>query len=221
MKVLLVDDHPLIWNGIRRALEAMVDADPVLAPLDFMAVRTAEEALSMSGTPFGLILLDYNLPGHAGLAALAAIREAFSESRVCVVSGTQDRQVVRAVLENDADGFIPKSYSDVELCNALQLIAKHRVYAPVEFLLGERAKGPEVAASRQSRESLAADLSPRQRETLDLLMQGLSNQAIANRMSITIGTVKSHLYSVFKLLGVNTRVEALCLLMQMNSPTGS
>ncbi len=212
MDVLLIDDHPLVWNGIRRAIESLVDANPELAPLRFEAVRSVREGLALAGTPFQLVLLDYILPDCSGMEGLQAIRDAFSESRICVISGTEDHQVVRAVLENDADGFVPKSYNDAELSDALRLVIRQRVYAPPEYLLAESAG--RLSAPADGLPALD-ELSPRQHEALALLQEGLSNKAIARRMGIAEGTVKSHLSTVFRLLGVRSRAEALCLLLKV------
>lgn len=213
MDVLLIDDHPLVWNGIRRAIESLVESSPELAPLRFQAVRSVREALALSGTPFQLVLLDYILPDCSGMEGLQAIRDAFSDSRICVISGIEDHQVVRAVLEHDADGFVPKSYNDAELTDALRFVVRQKVYAPPEYLMAESAG--RMAGPADGMLPLD-DLSARQQEALALLKTGLSNKAIARHMGVAEGTVKSHLSSVFRLLGVRSRAEALCLLLKVD-----
>ena len=133
MRVLLIDDHELVWNGTRRLLEEGLRDTKPSRELEFRAVRDVEEACALSGEKFELILLDYHLPGIDGLAALARIQALFDEAIVCMLSAESGRERIRAVLEAGAAGFLPKSYGEEEMAAALRLVLRHKAYVPAEF----------------------------------------------------------------------------------------
>jgi DNA-binding NarL/FixJ family response regulator len=212
VRVLLVDDHELVWNGTRRLLQTVLeDFDPP-RPLVFSAVHSVAAALAHTDPPPELILLDYHLPGAHGLQALLTLRHAFEAAPVCMLSAESDRTSVMEVLENGAAGFIPKHYRESEMAHALRQVLSHRIYVPGDILFAQEA---ERVARREEvhSEDLAAflrhELSPRQRDVLRLTLRGLSNKRIASELDIAEATVKVHLTMVFRALGVRTRVEAM------------
>lgn len=220
MRVLLVDDHELIWNGTRRLLERVLRESARDAELEFQAVRDLRGALALVGTPFELVLLDYHLPGVQGLAALQQVQATFEGATVCMVSAESAPEHIRAVLDAGAAGFIPKSYGEAEMAMALRLVLLHKVYAPAEFLFNEdivRGRDSDEVASDQLAGFLKSELSARQRQVLALALQGLPNKSIARRLDIAEGTVKVHLSMVYKALGVKTRVAALCRVLQADA----
>ncbi len=220
MRVLLVDDHELIWNGTRRLLEKVAQDFDWVAELHYHAVRDVEAACSLPDERFDLILLDYHLPGVEGLEALRRIQARFEGAIVCMVSAESGGEHIRAVLSSGAAGFIPKSYGEADMASALRLVLRQKVYAPAEFLFSE-----EVVRGREADEVLTEDLknflrnelSTRQREVLGLALQGLPNKVIARRLQIAEGTVKVHLSMVYRALGVKNRVGALCRVLQADA----
>jgi two-component system, NarL family, nitrate/nitrite response regulator NarL len=220
MRVLLVDDHELIWNGTRRLLERVLAELPGSQPLDFVPVRELRAALALGAERFDLILLDYHLPDAQGLAALQQMQAGFEGTTICMVSGESGAAHIRAVLDAGAAGFIPKSYGEAEMAMALRLVLLHKVYAPAEFLFNEdivRGRDADEVASDQLANFLKTELSTRQRQVLALALQGLPNKTIARRLEIAEGTVKVHLSMVYKALGVKNRVGALCRVLQADA----
>jgi two-component system, NarL family, nitrate/nitrite response regulator NarL len=220
MRVLLVDDHELIWNGTRRMLERIAqDVDPGNT-LSFEAVRDVEAACARAGTDPDLILLDYHLPGVAGLVALKRIQACFENTTVCMLSAESGGPKVREVLEAGAAGFIPKSYTEGDMESALRLVLRHRVYVPAEFLFAEdivRGREVDEVPSEDLTAFLRSELSARQRQVLALALQGLPNKTIARQLQIAEGTVKVHLSMVYRALGVKNRVGALCRVLQADA----
>lgn len=219
MRVLLVDDHELMWNGARRLID---DVARALGKGDvaFKAVRDVPQALALAAEPFELVLLDFHLPGLSGLAALREIRSAFERAAVCVISGDSSATVVREVLEAGAAGFIPKSYPEPEMAAALGLVLRNRVYVPAEFLFAEevsRTRAGDEIATEELRTFLRQELSPRQRQVLRLALTGQPNKAIARQLAIAEGTVKVHLSMVYRALGVPNRVAALCRVLDADA----
>lgn len=218
MQVVLVDDHELIWNGTRRLLEDVHrEAGTAGVPLQFVAVRDVEEALALPCTDVDLVLLDYHLPGSSGLPALLRMQQRFEGASICMLSAESGSEHIRALLDAGASGFIPKSYGEADMAAALRLVLRQRVYVPAEFIFSEdvvRGRGGDEVGSDDLADFLRTELSSRQREVLRLAMQGLPNKSIARRLGIAEGTVKVHLSMVYRALGVNNRVGAICRVMQ-------
>lgn len=217
MRVLLVDDHELVWNGTRRLIEEVargLEGSPAVA---FTAVRDVESACRQVDADFDLILLDYHLPGVGGLQGLRRMQAAFDGATICMVSAEGGAEEIRAVLEAGAAGFLPKSYRESEMATALRLVLQHKVYVPAEFLFAQEVVRAGVADEVRSEDLpgfLRSDLSARQRQVLALALQGLPNKTIARRLQIAEGTVKVHLSMVYRALGVSNRVGALCRVLQ-------
>lgn len=212
MKVLLVDDHEIVWNGTRRLMEHVASQVHPGLPFEFEAVRDVPAALALPRAGIDLVLLDYHLPGLSGVEALKAVKAHFETASVCMQSAETTPQRVREVIEAGASGFVPKAYGLEEIEAALRVVLRHRIYLPAELLLS----GEPAAAEAQEalpREDLAGfvanELSPRQRQVLALAVQGLPTKLIARRLGIAEGTVKVHLSMVYRALGARNRTDAL------------
>lgn len=202
MHVLIVDDHPLYRAGVRALLSGL---DPDLIAAD---VSTVAEALRLADVDpsFDLILLDMNLPGTNRLEALQQIKTRFESAAVVVVSGDEDPALILATIDAGAAGFIPKSTDPAITMQALRLVLAHGTYLPVHALRHVAESSPKTPGPGIS----APDLSERQRSVLLRLLQGKSNKIIARELGIAEGTVKAHLWSVYQLLGVTSRAQAMC-----------
>jgi DNA-binding NarL/FixJ family response regulator len=125
---------------------------------------------------------------------------------VVVVSAEDDPNLIHRAIEAGAVGFIPKTTDQSVIINALRLVMAHGVYLPPSAL----AHGPSDASDRRGAQVIAMPtLSERQRGVLRLLLRGKSNKLIARELNLAEGTVKAHLWSVYQLLGVSTRVQAM------------
>ncbi|WP_326532758.1 response regulator transcription factor [Pseudorhodoferax sp.] len=218
MRVVLIDDHELIWNGTRRLLEEVHrELRTEGEVLHFTALRDVAQACALPQRDVDLVLLDYHLPGLSGLPALLHMRQEFEGASVCMLSAESGREHIRAVLEAGASGFIPKSYGEADMAAALRLVLRQRVYVPAEFLFFEdvvRGQEADEVRNEDLAQFLGSELSGRQRQVLALALQGLPNKSIARRLDIAEGTVKVHLSMVYRALGVKNRVAALCRVMQ-------
>ncbi|MEP6720252.1 MAG: response regulator transcription factor [Variovorax sp.] len=213
MKVLLVDDHEIVWNGTRLLLERMAAEIEPGRPFVFEAVRDVEAACKLAATDVDLVLLDYHLPQLSGVAALHAIKAHFEATPVCMQSAESSPQRVREVIEAGAAGFVPKSYRLEDMEAALRVVLRHRVYLPAEFVLADdvtRARDQDELPREDLARFLRVELSPRQREVLALAIRGTPVKLIARQLSIAEGTVKVHLSMVYRALGARNRTDALC-----------
>ena len=215
MNVLLIDDHEIVWDGTHRLLERLVAELRPHHAFSFQAVRDVAAACALPSQGFDLVLLDYHLPGVAGLGALQAVKAHFEATPVCMQSAEAAPQRVREVIEAGAAGFIPKSYRLDEIEAALRVVLRHRVYLPAEFLMADaatRTSEGELLPREEMARFLETELSPRQRQVLALAVRGVPIKLISRELGIAEGTVKVHLSMVYRALGARNRTDALCRL---------
>jgi DNA-binding NarL/FixJ family response regulator len=211
--VLLVDDHEVIWSGMKGVVERLAAQQRPGAPFGWFCARDLAGALAAAAGALDLILLDYHLPDTDGLAAMRALRERFDSAPIVIVSGDQQPERIRRAIEAGAAGYIPKTMPEAEMVAALGLVMAHGVYLPPVALL-DAAPAPEPADDAQLANDaiaafMAAELSPRQREVFARALRGKPNKVIARELGIAEGTVKVHLAMVFRALGVRNRTEAM------------
>jgi DNA-binding NarL/FixJ family response regulator len=224
MHILVVDDHPLMANAVKLALQGMDRSATVeLAEALHQAIGMAQQ-----GPAFELCLLDLGLPDVSGVEALLRFRAACPELPVVVLSGKDDRASILAGLDAGAMGYIPKSSPISVMINAIRLVMSGAVYVPAEALrvrsAADEVPQPAVVAHSDdagdpvtvpARTFPVSDvpaqlgLSARQTEVLELLLKGLPNKLIARRLEISDNTVKIHVSSVLRALGVSSRTQAL------------
>jgi DNA-binding NarL/FixJ family response regulator len=158
-----------------------------------------------------LVLLDLNLPGLRGIAALQSFRRQHPATPVVVVSSFRDRSVVTEAIRGGAVGFIPKSSSRETIVNALRLVLAGSVYIPPEVAVEEAVSDEPLTASMLGHGDAAAKLglTPRQGQVLALVMKGRSNKEICRELGLAERTVKAHLTAVLNLLKVTSRTRAV------------
>lgn len=215
MKVLIVDDHPLIRSGVKAMLVRHERRAVV------REARQLQEALGMldevNGVP-DLILLDLNLPDCSGLPTLNAIREAAPDTPVVVLSADDSKSTILGSLDHGASGFIPKTMSPDLIWSALGLVLAGGVYIPhtVIFDAGKLdAAEPERPGTLRGVAVLQSrGLTERQIDTLRMLVLGLPNKSIARKLGIAEATVKVYVSAVLRALNVTSRTQAVIWLSQ-------
>lgn len=205
MRILIADDHDLLRDTLVLFLQGQPDLYPV-------AVRDLPEALAAMATddPFDLVLLDFGMPGMNGLDGLRAALSAPGGARVALMSGTAPREVAEEALALGAAGFLPKTLAAKTLTNAVRFMAMGEQYAPVDFLTA--APLPDAPI----RHPLAAGLSPRELDVLEGLCGGKSNKAIARDLGLMEPTVKLHIKTLYRKIGVANRTQAAMLARNAN-----
>ena len=197
MKILVVDDHPLIQQALAHALPALHGAIDVIAAID------RDEALTaLARHPdCALVLLDLTLPGAHGLDLLAQLRRDFPLLPVVVLSATHDRATVGAAMAAGAQGYIAKTSTPDELLDAVRTV-----------LEGGRSVTSRVAALAPVVGGIAGEalgLTHRQADVLRLLLQGKPNKLICRDLRLSEGTVKVHVSAILKALNVSSRAQAI------------
>ncbi len=208
MKILIVDDHKLFIDGFSLLLEKLDEQ------VKIFKATTAQEAfkLLVEVKGFDLLLLDLSLQGLDGLSLLKKLRSQGSKLPVIVVSGTEDLQRVRAVLDAGALGFIPKSLSGVDIQQAITQVLAGKQYIPEDWQLRLSEDNNNNSAERLLKEF---GLSEAQYRIIEVLGKGLSNKQIAYESHISESTVKFHLGNIFKLFNVKNRLDLLIELKRL------
>ncbi len=206
MEALLVDDHAMVRQALKFYLEELDSS---------VAVNMAEnvdEALEFAShaEKLDLIILDYKLPGTVGLAGFEALAAAVPDVPIVFLSGNMHRNEVLRAIGAGAAGVIPKDLSAEAMINALKLVLSGEKYLPTMILPDSDQTG---VVSQKMSEGPLSDLTQRQREVMELLMQGLPNKEIAESLGVEEVTVKLHLSKIFKKLGVSNRTQAVRIAM--------
>jgi DNA-binding NarL/FixJ family response regulator len=211
VKILVIDDHELIREGLRPVLEQLAAPDGE-ATLVLEASRY-ERALQIAdeNPDLDLVLLDFRIPDVTGFAALVDFQERFPEVPVVMMSGEDDAALVRGAFDRGALGFIPKSSPSPVILNALRLVLCGGTYLPREAMGAPPAAQNEAPERPHLGEGPAArlGLTPRQIDVLWRVLEGKSNKVICRELGLAEGTVKNHVAAVLKSLNATNRVQAL------------
>ena len=201
-RIVVADDHPLFRAALRSAVDR---ATPGVAVVEECA-SLAEVRAALAAGSVDLLLLDLKLSDSEGMAGLAAIRAEHPVVPVAVVSASEDPTVVRHALGLGAAGFIPKSAALPLMVEAIAAILAGDNWAPD---LPE-AEGDDLATR-------VSTLTPSQLRILEGLKVGRLNKQIAFDLGVSEATIKAHLTSVFRKLGVQNRTQAVILAKQLDT----
>lgn len=226
MRILLIDDHGLFRAGLEQLLRALNTELAIASVNSFFALEKQVQTLGQ----FDLVLLDYHIPGDDPLLNIAKARGLFPRSKLVLISAETDCAIILTAIEHGASGFIPKRAEPDVLIVALKLVLAGGVYLPAEIAAYLQAQQPPPAVAHYSSrakidppnpssecaETLSpaialSDLSRRQKQVLQLAINGLSNQQIGEELSISIDTVKAHLSNIYRTLGIHSRTQAVLL----------
>lgn len=209
MKILAVDDHPLIRDALRQVLRVL---DP---DLNLLSAASAQETHVVAGEnpDLNLVLLDLSLPDANGFEVLHELREQHPGIPVVVLSATDDAATVMRALDEGAMGYIPKTSSTDVLLSALRLVLGGGVYLPAEVLRHSTATSPHApsAPGAPAKEITCRDLglTERQAQVLALVVQGKPNKLICRTLNLAEGTVKIHISAILRALNVTNRTQAV------------
>jgi DNA-binding NarL/FixJ family response regulator len=203
LRVMLVDDHPMVRSAIRQALEAP-DVDVVAE------ASSAEEAIGMAPTVRpDVLLLDIDLPGLSGIEAVRELAPRLPDTRIVMLTASTDHRDLLDAVRYGASGYLTKDLTGDALLRAIRglrrgdlAMSRGHAAAVVEHLA--RTARPAGAADG----TLEALLSAREQDVLRLLAEGLTDREIATALAISPRTVESHVSSVLRKLGVRNRAEA-------------
>lgn len=202
VRVVVVDDHPVVRAGVRSVIESELDLEVVGEAGD----ATSAAAVVAESDP-DVVVLDLVLPGATELSLLERLVESWPGVRVVVLSAHDATSTIRGALAAGAHGFVPKQTMSVDLVAAIREVARGGAY--LHAALGARlVEGPPPAPSS----SPAVEcLSAREREIMLLLARGHTNREIATKLDISVRTAESHRTRLMRKLGVATRADLVTL----------
>ena len=205
MRLLIADDHKLLRDTLSSFLAQQEDIEVVSVG----DVAEAQQAISESG-PFDLVLLDYGMPGMDALNGLNAILAAPDAPPVVLISGFAPHETVERAFQMGIRGFLHKTMNATSLLNAIRFMAKGERFVPVDFVTVGR--GSETGSGNYSAStapiSPAENLTQRERQVLTALCAGQTNKEIARALSLSEPTIKLHVKTLCRRLGVNNRTQA-------------
>jgi len=206
MKILVIEDHPLVRDGMRYTLEALQGGVEVLE------AGNADEAFQVAARhpDLELLVIDLGLPGMSGLAVLEELRNRNCSAPAVVISASCERNDVISALNAGAMGFIPKLASKELMLQAIRLVQAGGIYIPPHALAEFDGPGLALSQGYSGPKSLQQlGLSERQRQVLALVAQGKPNKVIASDLNIAEPTVKAHITEVLRALQVSNRSQAM------------
>jgi DNA-binding NarL/FixJ family response regulator len=199
-RVLIADDHPLVVGGLRQAVLAAAPGAEITVAHDFDSMVATLDA----SPDTDLVLLDLTMPGVHGFSGLLFLRSQRPSTPIIVVSGNEERAVVRHCMEFGAASFIPKTHSLDTMRGAIAQVLDGGQWTPANFDLSLAPNGQSSAMARR-----LASLTPQQIPVLMMLSQGLLNKQIAYELGVSEAIIKAHVSAIFQKLGVESRTQAV------------
>jgi RNA polymerase sigma factor (sigma-70 family) len=206
---MLVDDHPVFRQGLRRVLEGEGDLEVVAEVADGQEALSAAKELAPN-----VILLDINLPGMNGLQVARSLKDTFLDIQIIMLTAYHDDQQVFHSMQAGASAYFPKDVSPRRLIEAIRLVhqgsyvVEDRVLEKPEVGAWLLAQFEEIERDARDDASLLTPLSPREMEILQHIAQGKSNKEVAHELGISRQTVKNHMTNILRKLAVNDRTQA-------------
>src|SRR5277367_970094 len=197
IRILIVDDHPVVRAGLTSMLGTQLDLEVVAS------ASSGEAALAMIGSiESDIVLLDLRMPGLSGVETILEMKRAAYGARIIILTSFEtDEDIYRAV-QAGAQGYLLKDTSLKEMVEAIQTVHSAKRYIPREI------------ASRLAERMMRSDLTPRELEILKMLSKGLTNKQICHALGISDNTVKNHVNSIIEKLEVSERTEAATTAIQ-------
>lgn len=197
IRVVLVDDHAIVRDGLYRLLDGADDIEVVGAAADGAEAQDVVRSIDPD-----VVLMDLQMPRVDGVTATRAIVASGSRAQVIVLTSYSERERILAALDAGAVGYLLKDAEPSDFLEAIRAVSRG------ESPLDPRAARHLLAARSAPASSAAATLTPREAEVLSWVRKGLANKQIARRLGISERTVKAHLTSAFQRIGVSDRTQA-------------
>lgn len=202
--MLIVDDHPILVEGLRALLGDHPDLD-----ITGTAGTVAQAVEAVDTRPPDVVLMDYRLPDGSGPVATAAIRARHPGVAVLFLSGDDSNAALLAAVEAGAAGFLVKSEAMGQLADAVRSAATGEMVLPRNVLARLIRHHRQRSLDERSRQRLPETMTPRELEVMRLMADGLDNQQVAERLLIDDRTVRGHVRSILDKLDCHTKLAAI------------
>ncbi len=212
LTILIADDHPLFRDALRQAVLSQMPNTRVILAGDFDELGQK----IVSNTNADLLLLDLTMPGVSGFVGLIRLRAEYPALPVIMVSATDDASTIHKSLKLGASGFIPKSSSNEQICDAINTVIAGNIWLPPNLDIDD--EGDDELSELLSKMST---LTPQQHRVLNMIGDGLLNKQIAYNLGVSEATIKAHVSAVLLKLQVDSRTQAVILLSKISNAAGS
>jgi two-component system, NarL family, response regulator NreC len=204
IRVLAADDHSLVRAGLKSLIAAQPDIELVAEAAD--GAQAVEQAIK---TQPDVVLMDLTMPEYSGIPAITSIRQACPRARVIALTMHDDPSYLRSVLAAGGAGFVVKSAADTELLSAIRAAAQGRmsVYLPISEKNARGAFSPHALKDSATSPPTINLLSGREREVLQLVAEGHTNQEIANHLKLSVKSVETYRARVMEKLELRSRAD--------------
>ncbi len=202
MKVMLVDDHPLVRNGIASLLRARGYEVAAEAGDGYEAIDKANES------PVDLVLMDIRMPNMGGLEATRLLKSRFPDVKIVMLTVSDDEQDLFEAVKSGAHGYMLKDLEAPEFYRALEMIGRNEVVLPSR-LAGRLLDEFRIQANGVEANDGSNPLSLREQEVLTQVAQGLTNKDIACTLFISENTVKFHMKNILEKLHMKNRAQVI------------
>ncbi len=206
VRVLIVDDHPMVRKGLAAFLLAIKDMILV------GEANNGEEAIYQCQQQHpDVVLMDLLMPGMDGFEATSIIHKRYPKVKIIALTSFQEKNLVQKALQAGAISYLLKNVSADELSKAIR--SAHSGFSTLAPEAVESLVSPQIVPNMPG-----VDLTNREREVLALLLKGLGNPEIANQLNISRSTAKAHVSNILSKLGVSNRKEAISLILNKQHP---
>lgn len=203
IKILIVDDHPMMREALRMAFEGEDDFEMIGEASDAIKALKMLEILKPD-----VIMMDMLLPEMSGLEAIEKIIEADPEAKILVLSSMEDEERIVSAIQAGALGYFPKTASRTYLLEAIRRVADGVPYMPAGITL-KLFQGIRKSKIVQSTDEMQFPLTSRQQEILSLLSEGRSDDEIGKLLHLEESTVRAHVHHILRRLGLKNRAQAV------------
>ncbi len=204
IRVLIVEDHLVVAEGLSALLESYADV-VVLA----IATSVAEVTLAMDTVCPDVAMVDFHLPDGTGADAADQIRARCGETAIVFLSADDSDERLLEAIEAGASSYQLKSASGAQIIESIRAAAGGEAVIPAGTIATALAERRRITRERSRQEQLLASLTPRETEILALMIDGVDNRAVAERLHISYATVRTHVRSILSKLGARSQLDAV------------
>ena len=213
IRVLIVEDHPVVAEGLSSLLEDYPDLR-----VAGIAGSVAEAREMVETVAFDVAMVDFHLPDGTGADAADRIRARSQCAAIVFLSADDSDKRLLAAIEAGASSYLLKSASGDEIVESIRAAAAGRNLIPAGAIADALARDREIAREHSRQAEVLASLTPREKEILALMAEGADNRAVAERLHISYATVRTHVRSILTKLGARSQLDAVAKASQLGFP---